>query len=250
MNLALAQTLFVIALVGIAPFLDLSWVRSLQRSSTPQARVRTYQRLIAGLWITAALSAALLRGQHLFSLPQQVISTPWLHSGAFRTATVVSASVAFTLILFGGLQCFLKPGAAAFYTRALARLSYLLPATHTERLWFAALSLSAGFCEELIFRGFLLRYLVGDLAIHHGIGLLGAILASSLVFGLNHLYQGRSEILKTGFVGLSLACVAALTGGLALPILLHAAVDLQVLLMYRPARESGSPEVPTSTVPV
>jgi membrane protease YdiL (CAAX protease family) len=64
-------------------------------------------------------------------------------------------------------------------------------------------------------------------------GLLLALVATSIAFGLEHLYQGVGGIAKTALVGLVLGCVAVVTGGLLVPMVLHTAIDMQVLAMYR-----------------
>jgi membrane protease YdiL (CAAX protease family) len=79
---------------------------------------------------------------------------------------------------------------------------------------------TAGLCEELLYRGFLMAY-IGALW-----GFWPAVILSSLVFGLGHAYQGTSGIATTGTIGLILAGLFVLTGSLWVPMLLHAATDL------------------------
>jgi len=40
-----------------------------------------------------------------------------------------------------------------------ATIGFFLPASRVERRWFVAVFLSAGICEEIIYRGFLIAYL-------------------------------------------------------------------------------------------
>ena len=54
---------------------------------------------------------------------------------------------------------------------------------------------------------------------------------SSLIFGLGHLYQGVRGVIGTTVLGLVFAVLFVITGNLAIPILLHAAIDARVLLM-------------------
>ncbi len=74
--------------------------------------------------------------------------------------------------------------------RQLESLRFFLPSSSLERRWFAVLSLTAGFCEELLFRGFLLRYL-HNAPLH--LELLLATLAAAVVFGTHHFYQGVKD---------------------------------------------------------
>jgi membrane protease YdiL (CAAX protease family) len=79
---------------------------------------------------------------------------------------------------------------------------------------------SAGICEELIYRGFLL----GVLSALGGAWL--GVLISSLIFGLAHSYQGPAGIAKTAGVGLVMAGLTVLTGSLWAAIFLHIVIDI------------------------
>ena len=57
-------------------------------------------------------------------------------------------------------------------------------------------------------------------------GLTGAVIGSSVIFGLGHAYQGTSGIVKTGAVAFVMAALYVLSGSLWPPIALHAATDL------------------------
>jgi membrane protease YdiL (CAAX protease family) len=107
----------------------------------------------------------------------------------------------------------------------------LLPQTRKESRWFTAISVTAGICEELLFRGYLLAYMSGYL------GIIPGVLISSAVFGLGHVYQGPRGVLKTGGVGLILAGLYLLTGSLWAPILLHAVTDVTSGFLARRALE-------------
>ena len=80
-----------------------------------------------------------------------------------------------------------------------------------------------------------MHYLSGLLAGGVALGVLGAWLVSSMLFGLAHVYQGVAGVIRATIAGLLLGLVAILTGQLILPILLHALFDVQMLWMYRPA---------------
>ncbi|HEY4356365.1 MAG TPA: CPBP family intramembrane glutamic endopeptidase [Acidobacteriaceae bacterium] len=78
-------------------------------------------------------------------------------------------------------------------------------------LWFGV-SLTAGFCEEHIFRGYLLNQGIAWMArldVPRWIGLAVPIAASSLLFGSLHVYEGIGGAVLIGFLGATY-CVAAL----------------------------------------
>ena len=94
----------------------------------------------------------------------------------------------------------------------------VVPATRSELPGFAAVSVTAGVCEELLFRGFVLWYL--DALLPAGWAIAGTV----VVFGLGHAYQGARGVLFTAVVG-GVALAAYLwTGSLVAPMVMHAAV--------------------------
>jgi membrane protease YdiL (CAAX protease family) len=59
----------------------------------------------------------------------------------------------------------------------------LLPNTAVERAAFVLLSLTAGVCKEVLYRGFLIRFLHESVL---ALPMAGALAASALIFGLGH----------------------------------------------------------------
>ncbi len=96
----------------------------------------------------------------------------------------------------------------------------LLPRTGKERSVFALLSVAAGSGEELAYRG----YAIPALAPLLGVG--GAAVLSSAVFGVMHAYQGPLGIVRTGLMGGVLAWGFIASGSLWPPILAHILIDL------------------------
>lgn len=76
---------------------------------------------------------------------------------------------------------------AAKAAKAASKLAFLLPSTKHERRWGWIVCLTAGICEEVVYRGFLLHYL-HFLPFH--VSLTRALVVSSVIFGIGHLYQG------------------------------------------------------------
>ncbi|QHL89630.1 CPBP family intramembrane metalloprotease [Sphingomonas changnyeongensis] len=102
----------------------------------------------------------------------------------------------------------------------------LRPRNRAELGWGALLSLNAGIGEELFFR-LVLPLLFTDLA---GDPLLGFALAT-IAFGLAHAYQGVVGVLTTGLIGAFLAFVYLATGNLFIVVAIHAAIDLNALVL-------------------
>jgi len=101
----------------------------------------------------------------------------------------------------------------------------ILPTNWKEFRHFGTIvSLSAAICEEVIFRGFFITYLL--------IFLDGAPYAawiaiggSSLAFGVAHMYQGGAALLKITMLSVLFAVLFVMTGSLVVVVVLHFAVD-------------------------
>lgn len=99
-------------------------------------------------------------------------------------------------------------------------LRQLLPRSRDERKAFAVLSVAAGFGEEIAYRGYAIPVLVPLL------GVTGAAVLSSAVFGVLHGYQGVLGIFRTGAMGGMLAWGFLASGSLWPPIIAHTLIDL------------------------
>ena len=98
----------------------------------------------------------------------------------------------------------------------------ILPRTKKEKRIFVLLSLTAGVCEEIVFRGFLVFLLQ---SVFPGIPIYLIVLIASVIFGLCHFYQGWTGILKTGATGAFFLCLILATNSLILAMILHFLVD-------------------------
>lgn len=111
----------------------------------------------------------------------------------------------------------------ALGARRNAALASMLPHTPPERWGWAALSVTAGVTEEVIWRGFGLTLLF---ALLPGVHPAVPIVLAAAAFGWAHFYQGFTGMLATGALGGILALLLWVSGSLLLPMLLHALLDL------------------------
>lgn len=98
----------------------------------------------------------------------------------------------------------------------------LLPRTKKEKRLWSLISFSAGTCEEIIYRGFLVFLLQ---AIFPDISVVMIILITFAAFGIAHLYQGLQGVIGTGVMGVLFMSLFLVTGSLILPMLLHFIID-------------------------
>jgi membrane protease YdiL (CAAX protease family) len=129
-------------------------------------------------------------------------------------------------ILLGGLLLALLIAAAFLYERAFGAAipgsvqGLLVRRAADIPLWIL-LSLSAGFVEEITFRGYLQRQF-GALLGSRWLG----VVAQAILFGLTHGYQGGALVLKIAMLGLVFGAAARLRRSLVPGIVAHAATDI------------------------
>ena len=133
-------------------------------------------------------------------------------------------TVAGTLVL-GAFQWFNlrrvghTTGPVADSMRQLARR--ILPSKPVEFVAYFALAITAGICEEFLYRGFA----IGALS-RLGMAPWGVVVLSSILFGLAHSYQGRGGVLGTSLLGVVFGLVRLVSGSLLSVAVWHAAVDI------------------------
>src|SRR5580765_4922064 len=113
-----------------------------------------------------------------------------------------------------------RPAALPKLRERLQPLRALIPHTPGEYRLFVPLAVTAGICEEFLFRG----YLVWVLQLV--MGLYPAAAVSMVAFGLAHGYQGGKFGFRAFGAGVVLGVMALVTRSLLPGILLHAAIDL------------------------
>ena len=100
-----------------------------------------------------------------------------------------------------------------------------LPATRLEFQHFAILSLTAGFCEEVIFRGYFIQYFLSFTG-NSTVGTFIAVLLPGIIFALSHLYQGWKAVAKIMVLAIVFGYIFLATQSLWVVIILHFLVDL------------------------
>ncbi|MGA3009418.1 MAG: CPBP family intramembrane glutamic endopeptidase [Terracidiphilus sp.] len=96
----------------------------------------------------------------------------------------------------------------------------LLPQSVLEVLIWTATSITAGVCEEMVFRGYVQRQLnalSGSVA--------AAVLGQGLIFGLFHAYQGWKNVIMISVLGVLYGALAAWRRNLRVNIVVHAWTD-------------------------
>jgi membrane protease YdiL (CAAX protease family) len=226
--------LLALFLIVVGPIWDYIDTRPLKAQPSPQRRLRYYRQTFIWLWIASGVACWACGFETLFTARGIGIHTDWIerHSWVWWTLAVLVTLVILLQLVLPVIQVTVKYRDRPFLEpRQLESLRFFLPSSSLERRWFAALSITAGFCEELLFRGFLLRYLhTSPLRL----GLMWAALAAALVFGSHHLFLGAKGFISTSVGGLIYTAILLVTGNLVAAMVYHAAADLSILLYWRP----------------
>jgi CAAX protease family protein len=229
----------IVAITILLPLHDLLiWFPRLRRAAGPmlsRARSRAYLESAIIEWTLVALIVLLwiTRGRPLDALG---FATPggW---GFWAASLLVAGALGFTTWQRLSLTRNPEESVRREVMAQLESLRPLLPHTPREMSRFVLLSVTAGICEEVMFRGFLLWYLASLIPV------IPALLIGAALFGMAHAYQGSHGVLRTGIVGAALVILYVLSHSLWLPMLLHAFVDVNSgLLAYaflKPAAASA-----------
>jgi membrane protease YdiL (CAAX protease family) len=230
------QHLLFFFLAVVAPIWDYYDTSRLKRSPESGRKIRYYQTLTAWLWIATAIACLAVGFRPLFTISPAPSDASWLFDQAWVLYLVKTAIIVFVVLMLLPVGIVIwkkvrKTPRQYSSAGAMKSLSFFLPATRAERRWFGFLCITAGICEETLYRGFLLHYLH---VFPFSLNLTLALLVSAIIFGLGHLYQGAGGAASTVVGGLLFGLLFLLTGNLLLPMLLHAAMDLRILLLLRP----------------
>lgn len=226
-----------IALIVVYPAWDLYDTRELKKGTDPREKLRYYKKTIVLEWV-AAVVAIWAVGPQIFLLQAGPPRFAAAHGFAYRLAAWALALLMVWVVLSPHLRALRSVKTRQAVRKAVASLDFFLPRTREEIHGYVALSITAGFCEEILFRGFLLRYLGLD---PWRLGLWVAVIAASVVFGAAHLYQGLNGFVNTMIGGLIFSALFLLTGNLVLPIFLHAVADYLLVPVLQGSRE-GDPK--------
>lgn len=236
------QHLLFFYLLVVAPIWDFYDTRKLKRNPTSEHKLRYYKTICTSLWIASALAVVALGFRPLFTTSplrgdiSWLLPHPWVR---YLVEALIAILAIITVVLPIGIIIWKKltRRQRKYSSAALKSFGYFFPATWTERRWWVFVSISAGVCEEILFRGFILHYLH---VFPWTVNLTVALLISSVIFGFNHLYQGAGGVAGTAMVGFLFGLLFLLTGSLLLPMIIHGVMDLRILAVLRPPADTPS----------
>ena len=222
----LVAVIFTLMLVAGVPALSYSTARNPEVGKMP--RLGLYASAVLSQWLLTALGAGVvyLAARNVFV--KGFASMPWGPALGWGAGIAGASLLALGLVIWCERRGWLPRESALVYL--------LIPQTPREKLWgVLILAPTAAFCEEFLFRGYLLTQL--QVWLH---SLVWAWVLSSVAFGLAHCYQGGSGMTRAGVLGVLLAYPVVRWGNLYPAMLAHWMIDTAALLWLGPWMVKGS----------
>ena len=216
----LIAVVFTLVLVVGVPVLSYTTARSMEIHTMP--RLGLYLSAVFSQWLltVVALGVVFLIARKVFIIG--FAAMPLRPALEWGSGIAVAALLALTMVTWCEGRGWLPRESQLVYL--------LIPETPREKLWAALiLAPTAAFCEEFLFRGYLLMQLHDWLH-----SLLWAWVVSSVAFGLAHFYQGWSGMVRAGLLGALLAYSVVRWGTLYPAMLAHWLIDTVAFLWLGP----------------
>ena len=212
-------------LILVEPLLGKHYYERLTRTIATDvlARTRFYRIIILIEWAWMVVVAAILAGR-----PDPVRAIG-LTAGAMTPVGLGLTTGIFVGLAASTAVFAVNANLRAWFQKSAAGVSALIPVTTHERWLFAGVAVTAGICEEILFRGFLTLYF-GEM----GLSAALTIVLGAVIFGLAHAYQGWKGVAQTTLMGALFMALFVVSGSLVPCIVAHAAIDLRVLVLFRP----------------
>jgi CAAX protease family protein len=146
---------------------------------------------------------------------RELIGGSWPNASAFVRDVLLAAGLWCIWTVFGRLWTHWVPASGS------ASIQSLLPRQPLEILLWVLVSVSAGFCEEVVFRGYFQRQFQ---ALTRSAGL--AVILQAGLFGVAHGYQGIQACIRIAILGLLYGVVSQWRKSLRPGMLAHAGFDI------------------------
>jgi membrane protease YdiL (CAAX protease family) len=203
-------------------------VPALSYSTSRNIQVRDMPRL--GLYLSAVFSQWLLTAVGLgvvFSVARGVFQRGF---AALPLIDLLRWAVSIALVSLLALGLVILCEERGWLPRESDLVYMLIPQTTREKIWsILILAPTAAFCEEFLFRGYLLMQLSHWL---HSVS--WAWVLCSVAFGLAHFYQGWGGMTRAGLLGALLAYPVVRLGNLYPSMLAHWLIDALALAWLGP----------------
>jgi len=195
--------------------------KMLRTTKRRQAMFRRWVLQSFALFGGASVVLLLLDAQFVPLLLAEVRTVEWIAS-PITQLVLAGVLVVGAIVAVGGIIAARKETEIP----SIGDVQSLLPRNRAELRWGAALSINAGVVEELLFRFAFPAAIFGITG-----NAIVAIVASIVIFGLLHLYQGIPGIVGSMLLGTVFMAIYLISGSILLAIVVHALFDLRSLVL-------------------
>jgi membrane protease YdiL (CAAX protease family) len=211
--------LLTLILAGLVPFhgvLAYGRLKVVRGVIPTRRKLRLYGTIVMMEWglVLAAIAVARHHGLGLRDLGQTL--------GDPRISIAVTAVGLLALLALTGFNRRQIRRASREELRAtVERARTFVPVGRTQVTAFTFVAVTAGICEEILYRGWLISF-TGAL---FGSIWAGMVMAA-ILFGVGHAYQGRTGIIATGTLGLLFGTMFVTVKSLVPGQIIHAGIDI------------------------
>lgn len=203
-------------------------------SITEKTRIKLYRESVVYGWIPVIIIFIfiLLDYISLNDIGLRVVkfgSYGWLNIITMAIIILLSLVLLYQMIMFLiskkyreiiGEQVNKKSESDNHYDYVISNI--MMPRTTKEKVWFSIVSLTAGICEEITWRGTLIFLLQ---SIFPTLSIILIVIIASMLFGIFHSYQGIKGVIKTGLIGALFTILFIISDSLILGIIFHFLFD-------------------------
>ncbi|WP_379128343.1 CPBP family intramembrane glutamic endopeptidase [Paenibacillus sp. sgz500958] len=188
----------------------------------PGIKITYYKKTVVELWALAAVFTGCVYWK---GIPWPTLGLAEAQWGRISVMLLfgLGTFTAAPLIMMKGI-----PGYRETMHKQLKELDEFLPSGQPEKRFWIWVSLTAGICEEWLFRSMMFYYIP---LVIPGVSFLWVMLLSSLLFGLGHYYQGGKGVMSAMIMGLMFGGLYYYSGAVWLCMLFHFLIDVRIILM-------------------
>lgn len=199
----------------VAGYLLFGRLKKMSDNNRKLRKLRTYAYIILSEWVFAIALIWLIH-RHGFTISDLGEN---LENANLTIITTLALLAIFAVMVYFNVRQIRQMNLEKLEVE-LGPLKMFLPSNKPEFIAFILIALTAGFCEELLYRGWLQNLLV------YGTGSVWVgLISGAIIFGFGHAYQGKIGIVQTGIYGLIFGGVFIFTKSLITGQVLHVIID-------------------------
>lgn len=204
---------------------------------TQTQRIKIYKSTILWEWVQALICFLLFT--LLFPIKEIGLMAPMVISGNIHYVFgILVYIISIGLFLLLTYQIFMFKFSTNYRVElakvmekksGMQGVDIMIPTTRLEKKWFRFCALTAAICEEIIFRG-LLFYIIKQYLPEANSYLV--LVIGSVIFGIAHMYQGLSGMVRTALTGALIGALFLVSGSLIYGVILHFVIDISANYLY------------------